>query len=54
MPMRARPEGEGTELSFTFIQREAMSTEEFNSTIEWIKTDLAMLKTVLEHRYPRA
>lgn len=53
MPMRARPQGDGTELSFTFIQRPDMSAGAFNSTIEWITTDLQMLKTVLEHRYPR-
>lgn len=53
MPMRARPDGEGTELSFTFIQRDDMSADAFKSTIEWIMTDLMMLKTVLEHRYPK-
>ena len=52
MPMRARPEGNGTELSFTFIQRPDMSPDEFASTIEWITTDLLTLKTVLEGRYP--
>ena len=54
MPMRARAVGNGTELSFTFIQRPEMSAEEFASTIEWVTTDLQTLKAVLEHRYPPA
>ncbi|MHA6296939.1 SRPBCC family protein [Devosia sp. CAU 1758] len=52
MPMRAVPDEQGTELSFTFIQRPDMSQEAFRSTIEWITTDLLVLKTVLETRYP--
>jgi uncharacterized protein YndB with AHSA1/START domain len=53
MPMRARPVENGTELSFTFIQRPDMSAESFSSTLEWVTTDLLTLKTVLESRYPR-
>ena len=51
MPMRARPEGDKTELSFTFIQRPEMTGEEFASTIEWVTTDLMTLKTLLEARF---
>lgn len=51
MPMRVRSRQDGTELSFTFIQRPDMSAESFASTIEWITTDLLMLKTVLESRH---
>lgn len=51
MPMRAQACGEGTEVSFTFIQRPDMSEEAFASTIESITTDLTMLKRVLEDRY---
>jgi uncharacterized protein YndB with AHSA1/START domain len=50
MPMRARPEGAGTELSFTFIQRPDMSADEFASTVEWVTTDLQTLKAVLESK----
>src|SRR5690606_35686208 len=46
MPMRARPDGEDTEISFTFIQRPDMSPAEFDSTVEWITRDLQMLKMV--------
>lgn len=52
MPMRAFPDGTRTELSFTFIQRNDMSPEEFTATIESISTDLSRLKAVLEKRFP--
>jgi uncharacterized protein YndB with AHSA1/START domain len=54
MPMRARPMGDGTELSFTFIQRPDMTDEHFRSTIAWVTADLEMLRTVMETRFASA
>ena len=51
MPLRAEACGDGTEMSITFIQRPDMSEEAFKSIIEWITTDLLVLKTVLEARF---
>jgi len=51
MPMRAEACGNGTEVSFTFIQRPDMSEEAFTATIGSITTDLTLLRTVLETRY---
>ena len=53
MPMRAVRDGDGTELSFTFIQRPDMSEAAFQEAIGSITTDLGLLKSVLEARYPR-
>lgn len=47
-PMRVVPNGAGTELIYTFIQREGMDEVLFASTIEWIRTDLLTLKSLLE------
>lgn len=47
-PMRVMPNGEGTELAFTFYQRPGMGEPEFASAIEWITTDFLTLKTLLE------
>ena len=52
MPMRAVAEGDGTELSFTFIQRPDMSEAAFRQAIESITSDLNALKRVLEARFP--
>lgn len=51
MPMCANRDGDGTELSFTFIQRPDMGPEEFSATIASITTDLTTLRRVLENRY---
>ena len=53
MPMRLKPLGNHSGLSFTFIQRPDMSEEAFASTIEWVTTDLMTLKSVLESRFGR-
>ena len=50
MPMRVVPNGEGTELIFSFFQRDGMDDESFASTLEWIRTDLLTLKSLLEAR----
>ncbi|MHB1110220.1 MAG: hypothetical protein ACYCZU_07895 [Devosia sp.] len=47
-PMRVVANGEGTLLVYTFFRRPGLSDEKFESTVEWITTDLMMLKTVLE------
>ena len=38
----------GRELIYTFFQRPGMSDEALESTIEWIRSDLWVLKSVLE------
>lgn len=48
MPMRVVANEEGTELIYTFFQRPGMSDEALESTIEWIRSDLWVLKSVLE------
>lgn len=48
MPMRVVPNGAGTDLSFTFYQRDCMSDDQFASSIEWIGTDLLGLKSLIE------
>jgi hypothetical protein len=48
MPMRVVANEEGTELIYTFFQRPGMSEEQLDSTIEWIRTDLMTLKSLLE------
>lgn len=48
MPMRVAANGEGCDLIFTFFRRPGVSEEEFASAIEWVTTDLLLLKGVLE------
>lgn len=47
-PMRVVPNGAGTELIYTFLQRDGMDADQFASTVEWIRTDLMTLKSLLE------
>lgn len=49
-PMRVVPNDEGTELTFTFLQRAGMDDAQFDSAIEWIMTDFLALKSLLEAR----
>ena len=48
MPMRVTAQGEGTLVSFSFPRRPGMTDEQFASAIEWISTDFAVLKALLE------
>lgn len=52
-PMRVVPNGEGTELIFTFFRREGMDDVQFSSAVEWIMTDFLTLKSLLEARKVR-
>lgn len=47
-PMRVVANEEGTLLTYTFFQRPGLSDEKFESTVEWITTDLMTAKTLLE------
>jgi hypothetical protein len=47
-PMRVVANEEGTILHYTFFQRPGLSDEKFDSTIEWITTDLMTAKSLLE------
>jgi hypothetical protein len=47
-PMRVVANGEGTLLTYTFYQRPGLSDEKFESTVEWITTDLMTAKALLE------
>jgi len=48
MPMRVVANGDGTELMFLFVRRDGMTDEQFNSTVEWVTTDLLTLRSLLE------
>jgi Polyketide cyclase / dehydrase and lipid transport. len=48
MPMRVVANEAGTELTYTFFRRTGMDDALFDSTLEWIHTDLMTLKTMLE------
>jgi hypothetical protein len=50
MPMRVMPNLAGTELTFTYLQRTGMGDAQFDSTVEWLTTDLLALKSLLEAR----
>ena len=47
-PMRLIRNDGGSEVHFTFLCRDGMSDQEFESTIEWITSDFLALKSVLE------
>lgn len=47
-PMRVVANEEGTLLTYTFFQRPGLSDEKFESTVEWITTDLMTAKALLE------
>jgi len=48
VPMRVLPNGGGTEIVHVFIRRPGATDEDFNSLIEWVTTDLLVLKSILE------
>jgi uncharacterized protein YndB with AHSA1/START domain len=47
-PMRVVANEEGTLLTYSFFRRPDLSDEKFESTVEWITTDLMTAKTLLE------
>ncbi len=47
-PMRVTPNQAGTELTFTYFRREGVTDAQFDSTVEWIRTDFLTLKAFLE------
>ena len=47
-PMRAFPNGDGTEVVFSLFQRPGMSDEEFARDADWVARDLQTLKAHLE------
>lgn len=50
VPVRLHANGEGSELVFTWLRRDGMSEEKFRSDVEWVRSDLTRLKTLLEER----
>lgn len=50
IPMRVFANGEGSELTYTIFRRPGMSAEAFASEAEWVATELAVAKSVLEAR----
>lgn len=48
--MRVVPNGDGCELIYTIFNREGASAEAFGSEVEWMATELEVLKTYLEAR----
>jgi len=49
-PIRAFPNGEGTEITLGLLQRPEQTDESFRSEIEWTRADLLTVKTLLESR----
>jgi hypothetical protein len=47
-PVRLYPNEEGAELALTWFQRPGVSDERFESDCEWVTSDLARLKTLIE------
>lgn len=47
-PTRVFPNGEGAELTYTMLQKDGVSDEEFASTVHWVEADLLALKSWLE------
>jgi len=50
IPMRVAANGEGTELTYVFLKRPDLAEAEWKSLIEWVKTDLEALRSLLETR----
>ncbi|HTJ56337.1 MAG TPA: hypothetical protein VL418_02065 [Devosiaceae bacterium] len=48
IPIRVFPNDEGTELTYTFLQRPGTTKEAWHSLQEWMATDLFALKNTLE------
>ena len=51
-PMRAFPNGHGTEVVFSLLQRPGMSERDFDRDAEWVARDLRALKRLLEPNTP--
>jgi len=48
-PLRVIPNGAGTDLQMTWFQQPGVSDEQFQSEVEWTRSDLLRLKTFLEN-----
>lgn len=48
MPLRVVADGNRTLVTFTFYRRPGMDDERLNSALEWIRSDFAALKSLLE------
>ncbi|CDP52885.1 SRPBCC family protein [Paradevosia shaoguanensis] len=48
VPLRVFANQEGCDLAFTFFQRPGVSDEHLDSEVEWVRTDLLTLKSLLE------
>lgn len=48
MPLRVAADGNRTLVTFTFYRRPGMDDEQLNSALEWIRSDFAALKSLLE------
>jgi uncharacterized protein YndB with AHSA1/START domain len=49
VPMRVVPNGDGSELLFTFFQLPGMTDESFGADAAAVERDLGRLKAILEH-----
>jgi hypothetical protein len=47
-PVRLVRNGDGTDLQVTWIQQPGVSDEQFRSEIEWLRSDVQRLKSLLE------
>lgn len=53
-PMRVIPNGKGSEVLFTLLQRPGITDEQFKVDVETVRSDLQTLKSALELRYGSA
>jgi len=51
-PIRLVRNEAGTDLQLTWFQQPGVSEEQFNSEVEWLRSDLLRLKTFLESQKP--
>jgi len=49
-PMRVIPNGAGSEVLFTLMQRPTVSDAQFQQDLDTVRADLNKLRTVLEHQ----
>ena len=50
VPVRLHANGTGCELVLIWLQRPGASDQQFRSDVEWVQSDLARLKSLLESR----
>ena len=50
IPIRVTPNGEGSTVTVTLLRVDGVSDEKFDADAEWVRRDLARLKSVLEGR----